>query len=172
MLIIALLALIVFIAALVLPMVLGPVVSAGAELDGLTTLVWGTAGALQSPVPGASYAGEGYYVVESIDEAEDAEQEYGTNGTGIKSWRMTLKHGRKWNITVTDDINMTPPTVNGTVQVLDYLGGTPGSGGGGVGNKTVVYTAKILSNDYRTARKQAGQRVLQVENLTLIDTQP
>jgi hypothetical protein len=141
--------------------VLGPVLSAGAELDGITTLVWGTGGALQSPIPTAGYAGEGYYVVESIDEAQDAEQIYGENGTGIKAWRMTLVHGKKWNITVTDDTTMAPPTVNSTVSVLDFIG-----------NKTVAYTAKVIANDYRTARKQAGQRVLQVESLTLIDPQP
>lgn len=138
-----------------------PTVSAGAELDGITTIVWGTGGALQSPAPGPTYAGEGSYIVESIDESEKAEQEYGTNGTGIEAWRMTLKHGKRWNVTVTDDTSMTAPAVNTTVSILDYLG-----------NKTVFYTARVLSNDYRAARKAAGQRVLMVENLTLVDAQP
>lgn len=149
-----------------------PVVSAGAELDGITTLVWGTGGALQTPAPSPTFAGEGSYIVESIDESEKAEQEYGTNGTGIECWRMTLKHGKRWNITVTDDTTMTPPGVNTTVSVLDYLLSPANSTQGGGGGKTVFYTARVLSNDYRAARKAAGQRVLMVENLTLVDAQP
>lgn len=142
-----------------------PVVSNGTDLDGVTTLVWGTGGALQSPLPPGpqdvtGFAGEGYYTVDSIDEAEDADAKYGTNGTGIKSWRMLLKHGKKWNVTIQDDRTMTPPAVATTVGVIDYLG-----------DKTAAYTAKVISNDYRTGREQPGQRVIQVENLTLIDSQ-
>lgn len=139
-------------------MSLGPIVSAGTELDGITTLVWGTAGSLITPAPAAGYAGEGFYIVESVDEAEDAEKIHGENGTGIKAWRMLLKHGKIWNITVTDDTTMTAPSVGSTVTVLDFLG-----------NKTLSYVAVVTDNNYRAARKQPGQRVLQVENLTLID---
>lgn len=152
-----------------------PVISAGATLDGITTLVWGTGGALALPAAPAGYGGvggEGAYIVESIDESEKAEQIYGENGTGIEVWRMTLKHGLRWNITVTDDTTMAPPKVGQTVSILDYLLAPANSAAGGGGGKTTYYTAKVLSNDYRAARKSAGQRVLQVENLSLVDAQP
>lgn len=138
-----------------------PIIDAGAELDGVTTLIWGTSGSLTVPSPGGSYAGDGFYIVESIDESEKTEQIYGENGTGIEAWRMTLKHGLRWNVTVTDDSTMTPPVVNTTITILDFIG-----------NKTKFYVAKVLNNDYRAARKTPGQRVLQVENLTLVDAQP
>lgn len=161
MIILSLFALTVFVAGIGLSMYIAPVVSAGAELDGITTLIWGTAGVLQSPLPSSGYGGDGYYIVESIDSSEDAEQIYGENGTGIKCWRMTLTHGRKYNITVTDDSTMTPPSVNTTVTIVDQLG-----------DRTKQYVCKVLQNEHRGARKQPGQRVLQVESLTLIDPQP
>jgi hypothetical protein len=125
-----------------------------------TYLVWGTDGYLQTPAPGASRYGTGYYIVESIEEDMKVEQIYGENGTGIEAWRVTLQHGMRWNITVQDDSDMTPPAIETSVGVVDMIN-----------NRAVYYSAKVLNNNYRAARKQPGHRVLLAENLTLVDDQ-
>ena len=138
-----------------------PTLSTGYSSAGITTMRWGTDGILQSPSPGGTFAGTGYYIVESIEESEKVEQEYGTNGTGIEAWRVILKHGKRWNITVQDDTSMSPPSVGTTAWgVVDPLN-----------NPTLVWTATVITNDYRAARRQPGHRVVQVENLTLVDSQ-
>lgn len=141
------------------------VISAGAlGPDGITTLVWGTGGALRA-INGVNsavnaFAGEGFYTVESVDEAQDVDPKHGTNGTGIKSWRMLLIHGKKINITVQDDTTMIPPAVGQTVTIIDYLL-----------DKTTTLICKIIDNNYRAAKEVPGQRILQAENLTLVDPQ-
>lgn len=137
-----------------------PTLSTGFQLSGVTTLRWGTDGLLNSPAPGGSFAGTGYYIVESFDETAKVEQVYGENGTGVEVWRANLTHGKRWNITVQDDTQMTPPVVGNTVIVVDIIA-----------SATTTYTAVVLNNDYRAARKQPGHRVLLVENLTLVDSQ-
>lgn len=156
-----------------------PTVSTGYISEGITSVIWGTDGTLLSPAPGGGYAGTGYYIVDSIDESQKVDIDYGENGTGVEARRTIITHGRRWNITVQDDTNMTPPVVGGTVTVLDLLlspnAGALGFGAGvtntASGQKTTAFVATIISNDYRAARKQAGQRILQVENLTLVDNQ-
>lgn len=145
-----------------------PTISSGfttaGVLDGnnVTTLVWGTDGLVQS-IAGSTptsntYAGTGFYIVESIDQTQKNEQIYGENGTGIESWRVILTHGNRWNITVQDSTQMTPPLAGTTVSVIDINGG-----------RTSKYNAIVLNSDYRAARKQAGHRVIVVESLTLVD---
>ena len=146
-----------------------PTLSTGFSAAGITTLVWGTDGLLQSPSPGANYAGTGYYIVESVDESEKAEQVYGENGTGIEAWRVNLRHGVRWNITVQDDVQWAAPVVGSTVNLVDLVLSTTSNSS--INGTRKVYTGVVLSNDYRAARKQAGHRVIQVENLTLVDSQ-
>lgn len=143
-----------------------PVLSTGyfVAQDG-TLVVWGTDGILQSPAPASgTFAGTGFYIVVSCDESEKVDLDYGENGTGIEVRRTILKHGKRWNLTVVDDVTMTPPSVGSTVTVIDIIGGTTGT----VGTTKV---ATIIDNSYRAAQKQPGQRVMQVENLTLVDSQ-
>ena len=156
-----------------------PTVSTGYISTGITSVIWGTDGTLLTPAPGGGYAGTGFYIVDSIDESEKVDLDYGENGTGVEARRTIIKHGKRWNLTVQDDSNMPPPTVGGNVVVLDLLlspntgatGFGPGVSNTISGQKTTAFTAVIISNDYRAARKQAGQRILQVENLTLVDSQ-
>lgn len=143
-----------------------PVLSAGyfVAQDG-TLVVWGTDGILQTPTPASgTFAGTGFYIVVSCDEAEKVDLDYGENGTGIEIRRTILKHGKRWNLTVIDDVTLTPPSVGATVSVIDIIGGTNGTVG-------TIKTATVIDNSYRAAQKQPGQRVLQVENLTLVDPQ-
>ncbi len=131
-----------------------------------TLVVWGTDGILQSPVPAVgTVAGTGFYIVVSCDENEKVDLDYGMNGTGIEMRRTILKHGKRWNLTVIDDLNMIPPAVGQTVSVVDIIAGPSAQGG----NSYTVKTAVVIDASYRAAQKQPGQRVLQVENLTLVD---
>lgn len=130
-----------------------------------TLVVWGTDGILQSPAPSSgTFAGTGFYIVVSCDETEKVDLDYGENGTGIEIRRTILKHGKRWNLTVIDDVTMTPPAVASTVVVIDILQGSTGTTG-------TIKTAVVIDASYRAAQRQPGQRVIQVENLTLVDPQ-
>ena len=135
----------------------------GYTASGITTLLWGTDGLLASPAPGGSFAGTGFYIVESLDETTKAEQVYIENGTGIEAARINLTHGHRWNITVQDDtgINGQSLEVGSTVTVVD--------GAGLLGARTATYTAVVLSVSERFARKSAATRTIEVEKLTLVD---
>jgi len=134
-----------------------------ASSSGVTTLLWGTDGLLASPAPGGSFAGTGYYIVESVDQETDAEQIYIENGTGQKAARIIINHGQKWTLSVQDDTTMTvPPAVGNTVSVIDGAGLI----GGGHGTS---YTARVISSGERFSRKGAAMRNITVERLTLVD---
>lgn len=145
-----------------------PVLSAGysVQQDG-TLVVWGTDGFLVAPAAAAGLAGVGYYTVVSCEPTQKVDLDYGENGTGIECRRTILIHGKRWNLTVVDDLTMTAPAVGQTVTVVDIIAGPSTTG-------TASYTTKIatvIDNAYRAAQKQPGQRVLLVENLTLVDSQ-
>jgi len=143
-----------------------PVLSSGysTQQDG-TLVVWGTDGILQSPAPSSgTFAGTGYYIVVSSDETEKVDLDYGENGTGIEMRRTILNHGQRWNMTVIDDLQFPAPGVGTTVTVIDVLSGPTVSGSASYSTKT----ATIIDNNVRNAQKQAGQRTLQIEYITLI----
>lgn len=146
-----------------------PFLSAGySTAQAGTLVVWGTDGLLQSPAPSlGTYAGTGYYIVISLDEQQKVDLDYGENGTGIEIRRTILVHGKRWNLTVIDDAQMVPPPVGSTVLVVDILAGPTAVNG----TTYTTKTATVIDNSYRAAQKQPGQRVLQVENLTLVDPQ-
>ena len=121
----------------------------------------GTDGLLQSPKPSV-----GFYVVTEFEEEADAETEYLTNGTGIKANRITYVHGAIWNITVRDDTSMTPPKINSSVNITDAGCMVPGNT-----DPQAVFTANVRKPSYKTSPKQAGERIITVENLQLIDSQ-
>ena len=134
-----------------------------ASSSGVTTLLWGTDGLLASPAPGGSFAGTGYYIVESVDQETDAEQIYIENGTGQKAARIIINHGQKWTLSVQDDTTMTvPPTVGNTVSVIDGAGLI-------AGGHATSYTARVISSGERFSRKGAAMRNITVEKLTLVD---
>jgi hypothetical protein len=123
-------------------------VNTGYQINGITSLVWGTGNAM------------GSYIVVSVDESQKTEQYYVENGTGIEAARILLTHGTRWNVTVIDDSAITPPVVGGTVTIWTHSTGNSAS---------ATATAMVISNDVRAARKTESQRVLQVENLTLVN---
>ena len=81
-----------------------------------------------------------------------------SRGTGLKATRIQLWQGRRYTITVVDDVNMTLPAPNTYVTVVDIIGG------GGTS-----YTCRVIDNGYNAARKVEGKRELTVEVLTLIE---
>lgn len=146
-----------------------PFLSTGYSVQQAGTLVvWGTDGILQNPVPSSgSFAGTGFYIVVSCDETQKVDLDYGENGTGIEIRRTILNHGKRWNLTVVDDLQFPAPSVGQTVVVVDILAGPNSINGTTYTTKTAV----VIDNSYRAAQKQPGQRVIQVENLTLVDSQ-
>lgn len=138
--------------------------STGYTIDGITTVIFGTDGYLQSPAPGGSYAGTGYYIVDSIDPSVKVDQVYGENGTGVESWRANIVHGARWEIVVQDDTAQGAFTINGTVTLADGGLMVPGNT-----NRSTTYSATVIAISERFQRKQAAMRTLTVERLTLIE---
>ena len=129
--------------------------------SGVTTLIWGTDGLMTSPAPGATFAGTGYYIVESADQETDAEPIYIENGTGQKAARIIINHGQKWTLGVQDDTGMTPPTVGSAVTVVD--------GAGLITSGKTTYSGRVIASGERFSRKGAAMRNITVERLTLVD---
>lgn len=146
--------------------------AAGSSLNGysntgITTLVWGTDGLLTSPAPGGSFAGTGFYIVESVDQETDVDAIYIENGTGQKASRILINNGQRWTLSVQDDTAFTAPTVGSSVVIKDgavLISGTPGT-------TYHTYTAKVVSSGERFTRKGAAMRNITVESLSLIDSQ-
>lgn len=123
-------------------------VNTGFSVLGTTNIVWGTGNAISQS-----------YIVVSIDESEKVEQYYIENASGVEAGRVILNHGKRWNITVVDDVSITPPTVGDTVVLWTHSTGN---------SAAATSNAVVINNDVRAARKTEGQRVLQCEKLTLI----
>ena len=142
-----------------------PTQSTGYTLDsssGVTSLIWGTDGLLRNPAPvSGTFAGTGYYIVESVDQETDSEQIYIENGTGQKAARVIITHGHKWTFSVQDDTGMTPPMVGDTVSILD--------GAGLITGGRLAYNAIVIASGGRFSRKGAAMRNISVERLTLVD---
>ena len=132
----------------------------GVLVEGVTTIRWGTDALLQSPKPSS-----GWYVVMRFNQSPKQEVSYLENGSGIQTTRIRLTHGHQWDITVRDDTNMTPPKAGDTIVVTD-AGGIVPCASPAVGN---VFTCKVIEPSYEASPKQAGERVLRVEALLLIE---
>ena len=141
--------------------------SSGYTIAGVTTLLWGTDGLLKSPAPSSgSFAGTGFYIVESVDPSVKSEPIWGENGTGVEVWRVILLHGGRANIVVQDDTQMTPPQIGQTLVLNDSGLCIPGNS-----VRTNSYQMVVLNSSVRFVRKGAEMRTLEVENLTLVDSQ-
>ena len=136
---------------------------------GITSLIWGTDGILTSPHPvSGTYAGTGYYIVESVDQETDSEVIHGENGSGQKAWRVTIENGQRWVLSVQDDTAFTPPKIGMSVTIQDaanLIGTTPSAG------TYYKYLAIVVSSGERFTRKGAAMRNITVENLSLVDSQ-
>ena len=141
-----------------------PTLSAGYSLassSSVTTLLWGTDGLLNTPAPGGSFAGTGYYIVESADQETDAEVIHGENGTGQKAWRVIINNGWKFTMTVQDDTTMTPPIVGNVVGIVD--------GANLIGGGRIAYNAHVVASGEKFTRKGVAMRNISCERLTLVD---
>ena len=142
----------------------------GYASTGVTTVVWGTQGlAVFNGIPGADIntANNGYYILTDYKQRLKKDLDYGENGSGVECRRTTLIHGQTWDITVEDNVNMTPPTQNTTITCYDILA----KGTGGPLAVKVIWTAVIVESEYTAAPKRPGMRTLTAENLTLVDSQ-
>ena len=135
---------------------------------GITTIIWGTDGLLVTPAPSSgSFAGTGFYIVESVDQETDSETIYIENGTGQKASRIIINNGQRWTLSAQDDTSFTPPKVGSTVVIKDgavLIAGTAGTA-------YHTYTATVVNSGERFTRKGAAMRNITVESLALIDNQ-
>ena len=108
------------------------------------TLKWGTDGIYSA------------YVVVSCSPSDEIENLYVENGTGMKVVRIQLWQGRRINITVVDDTTISTPLPGSLIALVDPLAGSS-------------YNFRLIDNSYNAARKEAGQRVMVCEYLTMIE---
>lgn len=120
------------------------------NIAGTTTLRWGT---------GHAWAPNTSVVVISADSAKEVEKIYLEQGDGMKATRVTIMQGQTWDFTVQDDSGVTWPNVAEEVNVVSFIGGTA----------NYAYKGFVVDTNYRAARKTEGQRVIRLENMTLID---
>lgn len=137
-------------------------VSTGFNIDtpttGVSSVRWGTEGLLQSPA-----AASGYYVLTRFDQKELVDVVKLPQGSGLTVGRVRIKDGVQWSLTVRDDTAMTAPKVGTSITIVDAAGSQ--------GTLGLKYAATVVDNDYQTAVKQPGERVLVAENLVLIESQ-
>lgn len=129
--------------------------------SGVTTIRFGTEGLLQSPKPA------GYYTVLRFNEQTLVTQQKLPNGNAITSTRILLVDGQKWDLTVRDDTQMTPPQVGDSVTLVDAGGLVAGTTAGAI----TTYVATVCESGWETSPGQAGERILSCENLLLVDSQ-
>lgn len=130
----------------------------GYEVDGgVTTIRWGTDGLV--PISAGSAT---YYICTRFSQKELVDAIKLPNGTGLTSTRVRIRDGIQWSVTVRDDTAWTAPVVGDAVTVVDA--------GGFISSGRLTYQATVVDNDYDTAVKQPGERVLVLERLVLIET--
>jgi len=147
------------------------VTTPGLILDGVTTLEWGTEGDMAggTAAAGANGANYGYYVVTSFQQRPVlAFNEKLPNGNGITSSRVIGIDGIQWEITVRDDTRFAAPAVGSTVYLRDRAG-MLGAFGFPTGSPKSTVAATVIEPRYQGGPKQAGERSITVEKLTLID---
>jgi len=120
---------------------------------------WGTDGI--NPTTGATATYDA--IVVSCTPADEIETLYVENGNGLKTVRIILWQGRRVNITIVDDSNVVPPTPGVQFTMFDPLSVS------GVGPINSPLTFRVLENSYNATRKEAGQRVITAEYLTMIE---
>lgn len=136
----------------------------GLTIKGVTTIMWGTPGILVSPKPAS-----GYYAVLRVNQRPILDRSKLPTGAGQTSTDVILQDGVTMEMTVRDDSQMTPPVINTACTVVDISGLIGLSGSTPLAG--VTYSARVVDNNYETAVKQAGERVLVLDNLVLIDSQ-
>lgn len=133
-----------------------PAVSAGVTVQPSgSTIRWGTGNTIASTI------------VLSVDERQKTDKIYVEQGDGVEATRFIVNHGKVWDVTCIDSgvAFSTPPTVGGTIALVDIVAGT-----GATAQMTAnSYTATVIDNNYKAERKVEGQRVISCEYLTLID---
>ena len=127
--------------------------STGYKVQGVSTIRWGTA-----DMKGTWSA----YVITKFSQKRIVENIKLTNGVGLTTSRIQLLDGHEWTITVRDDTSMDVPAIGTEVMICDAAGLVTTLG--------ESYKAVVTESSYDTAPKQAGERNITVERLTLIET--
>ena len=127
---------------------------------GVTSIRWGTDGIMPNTSPNGSGGGYGgFYTVESMRSADEIDNIYIAQGSGLKATRIQLIQGRSYTITMVDDTFFTLTSASNYIELWDVI-----SGG------TVQYAnCRVTQNGYSANRGVEGKRELTVEVLTLIE---
>lgn len=98
----------------------------------------------------------GFFTLESIRFADEIDNIYIPNGTGLKSTRIQLWQGRNCVMTAVDDTNFVPPSPNSQLSVIDSLSGS-------------LLTFRVTQNGTNTQRATENKREITCEYLTNIE---
>lgn len=131
---------------------------------GVVTPRWGTDGIAQWSNAGGKF----FAIVLRCKQRTMGTNYKNPNADGMTTSRTMIVDGSSWDITVRDDSDFQSIPRGSTVSVVDVAGMINGYDGGGRG---LVYVATVTESDYDAASKAAGERVVTVENLILIENQ-
>lgn len=114
---------------------------------------WGTLGLF----PGYTFA-----LITRAQQRQKKDDLVFENGSGLQSGRMQLFHGVVWELTVRDDSRFGSVPLPGTnLTVVDMAAH--------LGAQGATYSCYVLTSDYDTAPKQAGERTITIERIKLIE---
>ena len=109
-----------------------------------------------------------FFVITRFSQRQQVEPVKLPNGNGISATRILLVDGVEWDVTVRDDSGIVPPKAGQIVRICDAAGLLGNGTAGAVG---AMFKATVINNGHDTAPKQAGERTMTLERLTLIDTE-
>ena len=137
--------------------------ASGYQVQGVTTIRWGSASLITS-INATAVNGTTVGIVTRFNQKNIVDNIKLPNGDGLTTSRVQIIDGVQWDVTVRDDTGITNrPKIGTTVIVVDGLGMIDA-----VAEK---YSATVVDNGYDTAPKQPGEFTLTLENLVLIESQ-
>jgi hypothetical protein len=130
----------------------GPVT--GVAVEGVTTIRWGTEGAVGGGLAVAAVLGVRQNPIHNTVRLK--------NGSGLTTTRVRVKDGQSWEVSLRDDTRLlTLPRQGTLVTVVDVAGH--------LGAQGLSYTARVVESPYSVQAEQPGERTLTLERLTLIE---
>jgi hypothetical protein len=142
-------------------------IDAGSVATGdASTMRWGTKAVVThtgstTKVGTSGTACSNFLVVTRINQSRIKDDLPFENGDGVRSGRMQIFHGIKWDITVREDTQMGVPTEGTYIQVCDIAGH--------IGAIGLTYSAYVMTANVDSAPKQPGERVIEAERIRLIE---
>ena len=131
-------------------------------VQGVTGVKIGVEGIVQTPIP--TTPGLKYFTVLKVDQKTLADVMKLPNGFGQTSTRIELLDGCQWNLTVRDNTDTAMGAAVGALWTLIDTGGLVPAG-----TMNAVYAATIVDSDWQGSPKNAGERIIVLESMILIE---